>query len=78
MVIDHHMPPLPRCWLCWIRRWPNDLIHFPQAAQDNISSLLFSEDGLHLSSYRYNLGGDGDYILFTIGKGAHESLFRWQ
>lgn len=39
--------------------WPNDLIHFPKHVQNNLSSLLFSEDGLYLSSYRYNMGGDG-------------------
>lgn len=41
-------------------RWPNDLIHFPLGVQQNLSSFLFSEDGLHLSSYRYNVGADGN------------------
>lgn len=40
-------------------RWPNDLIHFPREVQRNLSSFLFSEDGLYLSSYRYNVGADG-------------------
>lgn len=39
--------------------WPNDLIHFPVHQQQHLSTLLFSKDGLHLSSYRYNMGGDG-------------------
>ncbi|KYG40842.1 glycoside hydrolase family 30 protein [Acidomyces richmondensis BFW] len=39
--------------------WPNDLIHFPISKQKELGHFLFSEDGLHLSSYRYNMGGDG-------------------
>ena len=39
--------------------WPNDLIHFPENQQRHLSNLLFSERGLYLSSYRYNMGGDG-------------------
>lgn len=35
------------------------MIHFPLGVQQNLSSFLFSEEGLHLSSYRYNVGGDG-------------------
>ena len=27
-------------------RWPNDLVHFPADVQANLSSWLFSEDGL--------------------------------
>ncbi len=39
--------------------WPNDLWHFPEAARQNLSSLLFSPSGLGLSSYRYNIGAGG-------------------
>jgi hypothetical protein len=39
--------------------WPNDLWHFPEATRQNLSSLLFSQDGLGLSSYRYNVGAGG-------------------
>ncbi len=39
--------------------WPNDLIHFPEKQQKHLGELLFSEHGLYLSSYRYNMGGDG-------------------
>ncbi|ELU38664.1 glycoside hydrolase family 5 protein [Rhizoctonia solani AG-1 IA] len=39
--------------------WPNDLHHFPESVKRNLSDLLFSEKGLGLSSYRYNLGGGG-------------------
>ncbi|KAK5119732.1 hypothetical protein LTR85_007308 [Meristemomyces frigidus] len=39
--------------------WPNDLIHFPNSTQKQLAHFLFSEDGLYLSSYRYNMGGDG-------------------
>lgn len=35
------------------------MIHFPEAQQKALGAFLFSEDGLHLSSYRYNIGGDG-------------------
>jgi len=34
--------------------WPNFLNDFPPAQQRNLSQLLFSEDWLHLSGYRYN------------------------
>ncbi|QRW24543.1 Cellulase (glycosyl hydrolase family 5 protein) [Rhizoctonia solani] len=33
--------------------------HFPESVKRNLSDLLFSEKGLGLSSYRYNLGGGG-------------------
>ncbi|KIK60846.1 glycoside hydrolase family 30 protein [Collybiopsis luxurians FD-317 M1] len=39
--------------------WPHDLFNFPDSVRQNLSSLLFSESGLGLSSYRYNLGGGG-------------------
>lgn len=39
--------------------WPMDLFHFPEAARQNLSDLLFSQSGLGLSSYRWNIGGGG-------------------
>lgn len=39
--------------------WPMDLYHFPEATRQNLSALLFSQDGLGLSSYRYNIGSGG-------------------
>ncbi|KAJ3796005.1 glycoside hydrolase [Lentinula aff. detonsa] len=39
--------------------WPHDLFTFPDSVRQNLSSLLFSESGLGLSSYRYNLGSGG-------------------
>ncbi|KIK60772.1 glycoside hydrolase family 30 protein [Collybiopsis luxurians FD-317 M1] len=39
--------------------WPHDLFNFPDSVRQNLSSLLFSQSGLGLSSYRYNLGGGG-------------------
>jgi hypothetical protein len=40
--------------------WPHDLHKFPESVRQNVSNLLFSEQGLGLSSYRYNLGGGGE------------------
>ncbi|QRW05986.1 glycoside hydrolase family 30 protein [Ceratobasidium sp. AG-Ba] len=39
--------------------WPHDLYQFPDSVRRNLSNLLFSQEGLGLSSYRYNLGGGG-------------------
>lgn len=39
--------------------WPNDLYRFPEATRQNLSALLFSQNGLGLSSYRYNIGAGG-------------------
>ncbi|KAE9402780.1 glycoside hydrolase [Gymnopus androsaceus JB14] len=39
--------------------WPHDLFNFPESVRQNLSELLFSESGLAISSYRYNLGGGG-------------------
>jgi len=39
--------------------WPNDLVHFSQAVQDQVAAMLFGPDGLALSVYRYNIGGGG-------------------
>lgn len=35
------------------------MTHFPNSTQKQLAHFLFSEDGLYLSSYRYNMGGDG-------------------
>ncbi|KAG5651302.1 hypothetical protein H0H81_009127 [Sphagnurus paluster] len=39
--------------------WPNALYNFPEATRQNLSALLFSDSGLGLSSYRYNVGAGG-------------------
>ncbi|KAJ6518249.1 glycoside hydrolase [Mycena vitilis] len=39
--------------------WPHDLFNFPDSVRQNLSSLLFSQAGLGLSNYRYNIGGGG-------------------
>ncbi|KAJ7177134.1 glycoside hydrolase [Mycena filopes] len=39
--------------------WPHDIFNFPDAVRQNLSSLLFSQSGLGLSSYRFNIGGGG-------------------
>lgn len=39
--------------------WVNDLAHFSPATQQRVAQLLFSSDGIQLSSYRYNIGGGG-------------------
>ncbi|KAK5130174.1 hypothetical protein LTR08_002428 [Meristemomyces frigidus] len=60
-------------------RWPNDLIHFPNSTQHQLGAFLFSEEGLHLSSYRYNLGGDGgndSQQVVTVGSRVESFLLR--
>ena len=39
--------------------WPIDLVHFPDAVQKNVADMLFSQHGIALSGYRYNIGGGG-------------------
>ncbi|HYN95440.1 MAG TPA: glycoside hydrolase, partial [Pilimelia sp.] len=39
--------------------WVNDLTRFTTANQQRVAELLFSPSGLHLSAYRYNIGGGG-------------------
>ncbi|KAL9599260.1 MAG: hypothetical protein Q9219_003962 [cf. Caloplaca sp. 3 TL-2023] len=46
--------------------WPNMIKDFPESQQRNLSQLLFSEDGLQLSGYRYNMGGGGDQDKTTV------------
>ncbi|MFJ2889478.1 hypothetical protein ACIO53_25855 [Streptomyces sp. NPDC087305] len=42
--------------------WVNDLQHFAPAVQARVAQLLFSSQGLDLSSYRYNIGGGGTAV----------------
>ncbi|KAJ6631336.1 glycoside hydrolase [Mycena sp. CBHHK59/15] len=39
--------------------WPYDLYHFPEPVRQKLSALLFSEEGLGLSNYRWNIGSGG-------------------
>jgi O-glycosyl hydrolase len=39
--------------------WPNDLVSFAPDVQDRVAGMLFGQDGLALSVYRYNIGGGG-------------------
>jgi len=39
--------------------WPNDLNNFPVEKQAELADILFSPNGIWLSSYRYNLGSNG-------------------
>ncbi len=45
--------------------WVNDLAHFDPAVRARVAELLFSPDGLHLSSYRYNIGGGGTGVTYA-------------
>ncbi|KAL8905671.1 MAG: hypothetical protein Q9207_002485 [Kuettlingeria erythrocarpa] len=57
--------------------WPNYLKHFPVEQQKNLSSLLFSEDWLHLSGYRYNMGASGhndSQAVTTPGRGVESFM----
>ncbi|KAJ7058351.1 glycoside hydrolase [Mycena amicta] len=39
--------------------WPHDVFNFPDTVRQNLSTLLFSQSGLGLTSYRFNIGGGG-------------------
>ncbi|HXJ62959.1 MAG TPA: glycoside hydrolase [Actinomycetota bacterium] len=39
--------------------WPGDLVHFSAAAQQQVSSMLFGQNGIASSIYRYNIGAGG-------------------
>ncbi|KAK7690749.1 hypothetical protein QCA50_005848 [Cerrena zonata] len=39
--------------------WPYDLYNFPDSVRQNVSNLLFSDSGLGLTSYRWNVGAGG-------------------
>lgn len=45
--------------------WVNDLKNFDPRVQARVSKLLFSKDGLALSSYRYNIGGGGTGVTYA-------------
>lgn len=45
--------------------WVNDLKNFDPKVQARVSRLLFSKDGLALSSYRYNIGGGGTGVTYA-------------
>jgi O-glycosyl hydrolase len=45
--------------------WVNDLKNFDPKVQARVAKLLFSEDGLDLSSYRYNIGGGGTGVTYA-------------
>ncbi|WP_280911110.1 glycoside hydrolase [Streptomyces sp. SAI-208] len=45
--------------------WVNDLKNFDPKVQARVAKLLFSKDGLALSSYRYNIGGGGTGVTYA-------------
>ncbi|KOV83593.1 MULTISPECIES: glycoside hydrolase [unclassified Streptomyces] len=45
--------------------WVNDLKNFDPKVRARVARLLFSEDGLNLSSYRYNIGGGGTGVTYA-------------
>jgi O-glycosyl hydrolase len=53
--------------------WVNDLQNFTPAVQARVAQLLFSEQGLDLSSYRYNIGGGGTAVT-TPARAAQDFL----
>ncbi|MFJ3800779.1 glycoside hydrolase [Streptomyces sp. NPDC090088] len=53
--------------------WVNDLRHFAPAVQARVARLLFSKQGLDLSSYRYNIGGGGAAVT-TPARAAEDFL----
>ncbi|MGW7526735.1 glycoside hydrolase [Streptomyces sp. NPDC054783] len=53
--------------------WVNDLQHFDPKVQARVAQLLFSKQGLGLSSYRYNIGGGGVAVT-TPARAAEDFL----
>lgn len=53
--------------------WVNDLQHFDPKVQARVARLLFSPQGLALSSYRYNIGGGGVGVT-TPARAAEDFL----
>ena len=53
--------------------WVNDLQHFAPEVQARVAKLLFSKQGLDLSSYRYNIGGGGAAVT-TPARAAEDFL----
>ncbi|MGW0508177.1 glycoside hydrolase [Streptomyces olivaceoviridis] len=45
--------------------WVNDLKNFDPEVRARVARLLFSEDGLDLSAYRYNIGGGGTGVTYA-------------
>ncbi|MEV7073682.1 glycoside hydrolase [Streptomyces sp. NPDC093990] len=45
--------------------WVNDLKNFDPRVQARVARLLFSKEGLALSSYRYNIGGGGTGVTYA-------------
>ncbi|WP_432136968.1 glycoside hydrolase [Streptomyces sp. bgisy154] len=45
--------------------WVNDLARFDPKVRARVARLLFSRQGLHLSSYRYNIGGGGTGVTYA-------------
>ncbi|MEU1009960.1 glycoside hydrolase [Streptomyces sp. NPDC005890] len=45
--------------------WVNDLKNFDPKVRARLAKLLFSKDGLALSSYRYNIGGGGTGVTYA-------------
>jgi O-glycosyl hydrolase len=45
--------------------WVNDLKNFDPKVRARVAKLLFSKDGLALSSYRYNIGGGGTGVTYA-------------
>lgn len=60
--------------------WTLDLYNFPEDVRQNISNLLFTDDGLGLSSYRWNVGGGGVGVnnpsrapeMFYVSEGKYD------
>lgn len=53
--------------------WVNDLQHFDPTVQARVARLLFSKQGLAMSSYRYNIGGGGAGVT-TPARAAEDFL----
>src|SRR5918992_4824785 len=60
--------------------WPIDLARFTPAVQQQVAELLFGQNGLALSAYRYNIGGGGTGVTnpsrapqtFRTGNGNYD------
>lgn len=54
--------------------WPNDLTHFSSTVQKQVADLLFTNSGIELSQYRYNIGGGG--VGVTNGRTAAQTFLN--
>nr|MDT0659370.1 glycoside hydrolase [Micromonospora sp. DSM 115978] len=60
--------------------WPNDLVNFAPAVRQRVADLLFGQNGLALTAYRYNIGGGGTGVTnpvrapqtFRTGAGTYD------